>query len=144
MTFQAASQMDANWTLMKEGLPETPKRPDWLVKNLNSGSVVAVDPYLITSGEFLSLDAKLKEKEIELRPLTENLVDKVWGGEQPGYPENPVLPLDLKFAGKGTFFLIVSKCIKPTCSYFVCVCVFFESRSRYMGQPIGWFHHVPP
>jgi Xaa-Pro aminopeptidase len=29
---QAAEQMDDNWTLMKDGLPETPSQADWLKK----------------------------------------------------------------------------------------------------------------
>jgi len=46
---QASQQMDDNWTLMKEGQPETLSRGDWLAKNLESGSTVGVDPFFDAS-----------------------------------------------------------------------------------------------
>ena len=43
---QAVKEMDRNWVLMKDGLPETPSQADWLTTNLQAGSV-GVDPMLM-------------------------------------------------------------------------------------------------
>ena len=45
---QAQKEMDSNWMLMKDGLPTTPKQIDWLVSNLEPGSIVGIDPLLIS------------------------------------------------------------------------------------------------
>ena len=57
---QAEAEMDHNWTLVKEGLPEAPSRGEWLCANLDPGSAVGVDPFLMTQTEYASLSAKLK------------------------------------------------------------------------------------
>ena len=57
---QAEAEMDHNWTLVKEGLPEAPSRGEWLCANLDPGSAVGVDPLLMTQTEYASLSAKLK------------------------------------------------------------------------------------
>ena len=36
----------------------------------------------------------------EVAPVPENLVDKVWGQDQPPRPENPVVPLEREFTGE--------------------------------------------
>lgn len=57
---QAEAEMDPNWTLIKEGLPDAPSRGEWLCANLDPGSAVGVDPLLMTQTEYASLSAKLK------------------------------------------------------------------------------------
>lgn len=46
---QATSQMDSNWTLMKEGLADTPTIGAWLAKNLKKGDQVGCDGNLMSS-----------------------------------------------------------------------------------------------
>ncbi len=100
---QAEEEMDENWTLMRDGLRETPSRGEWLAANLESGQAVGVDPFLVPAAEWDRLSAPLTEAALVLRPVAENLVDKVWGAEQPGYPENPVVPLEKEFTGEALF-----------------------------------------
>ena len=57
---QAEAEMDHNWTLIKEGLPDAPSRGEWLCANLDPGTAVGVDPFLMTQTEYASLSAKLK------------------------------------------------------------------------------------
>ena len=44
---QAVQEMDRNWTLMKDGLPDTPTQADWLAATVPAGGVVGVDPWLV-------------------------------------------------------------------------------------------------
>lgn len=57
---QAENELDENWTLMKEGLPETPTLVDWLLKTIRRGGRVGIDPHLITPGnkDFLKMFAQ--------------------------------------------------------------------------------------
>ncbi len=51
--------MDENWTLMKMGQPETPTQSEWLQQNLESGSVIGVDPFLCTIAQWNDLKTGL-------------------------------------------------------------------------------------
>ena len=97
---QAAEQLDENWTLMKEGLSGVPTKAEWLERNLDVGAVVGVDPFLIPSSQYSTLKASLDKAGMRLVAVEKNLVDVVWGSEQPPYPDNPVYPLGLEFCGK--------------------------------------------
>ena len=92
--------MDENWTLMKEGQPETLSRGDWLAKNLESGTTVGVDPFLMPVTEWNSLNRSLERANIRLVGVKENLIDTVWGSNQPARPNQPIVPLEMKFTGK--------------------------------------------
>jgi len=97
---QASQQMDDNWTLMKEGQPETLSRGDWLAKNLESGSTVGVDPFLMPVSQWNALNQALEKANIKLVGVKDNLIDSVWGSNQPDRPNQPVVPLEMKFTGK--------------------------------------------
>ncbi|XP_066251051.1 xaa-Pro aminopeptidase 1 [Euwallacea similis] len=96
---QASEEMDSNWTLMKEGDPNTPQKGQWLVKTLPSGSHVGVDPKLITSEEFPVLQKELETVGHKLIPVAQNLVELLWS-DRPKRPVNPVKPLPVTFTGK--------------------------------------------
>lgn len=49
---QAEKQLDLNWTLMRDGLSETPTQEDWLIQELPRGSKIGVDPWVITHGKW--------------------------------------------------------------------------------------------
>ena len=97
---QAVEQMDENWTLMKEGLPGTPTRAEWLERNLEGGSVIGVDPFLISNSQFKTMKTSLDRAGMRLVPVEKNLIDVIWGADQPSYPDNPVQPLEIEFCGK--------------------------------------------
>nr|XP_058958325.1 xaa-Pro aminopeptidase 1-like isoform X1 [Pocillopora verrucosa] len=52
---QAEKQLDVNWTLMRDGLSETPTQEDWLIQELPSGSKIGVDPWVITHGKWAKM-----------------------------------------------------------------------------------------
>ena len=97
---QAEAQMDENWTLMKEGQQDTLSRGQWLAEHLDSGANVGVDPFLMTVTEWKSLKRSLDGDNIKLLAVKNNLVDAVWGLNQPERPNQPIKPLELKFTGK--------------------------------------------
>ena len=100
---QAQKEMDSNWILMKDGLPTTPKQMDWLVKNLEPGSIIGVDPLLVSSANWKAWTEQLESVGSRLHALDQNLVDHVWREDkqdpQPTRPENTVFPLEYAFTG---------------------------------------------
>ena len=75
-------------------------RGDWIANNLKSGSHVGVDPFLISVSEWNKIKKNVQGWGIKLIEVTNNLVDAVWGPEQPGQPNKPIVPLEIKFTGK--------------------------------------------
>lgn len=98
---QAISELDPPeaWTLMREGLLDTPTIPIWLAANLPPKSVVGADANLISYTEWARLHTSLTAAGHCLIPLSENLVDKVWAEEQPALTANTVLPQPLQYSG---------------------------------------------
>lgn len=99
---QAMSELDPpeSWTLMKEGLLDTPTTAAWLASNLPSKSIVGADANLISYTEWARLHASLTAAGHRLVPLPENLVDKIWADEQPKPTSNIILPQLLQYSGK--------------------------------------------
>ncbi|KAH1013221.1 hypothetical protein HUJ04_002241 [Dendroctonus ponderosae] len=96
---QATEEMDSNWTLMKEGDPNTLQKGQWLAKNLEVGGRVGVDPKLITTQQFQSLQKELDAAGRKLVPVAQNLIELLWT-ERPNRPVNPIRPLSVTFTGK--------------------------------------------
>ncbi|KAH8333677.1 hypothetical protein KR059_002320, partial [Drosophila kikkawai] len=96
---QAEQQLDDNWELMKQGLSGVPSIGVWLAQNLTAGSFVGVDPRLMSFREWQTIETQLISAGIKLVPVEDNLVDKVWGNEQPAQNANPIDTLKLQFAG---------------------------------------------
>lgn len=97
---QAEQQLDENWTLMKQGLPDVPTWQEFLSKHLEEGIRIGVDPTLIVASEAVSLRKSLRTRDSELVTLTQNPVDVVWGTERPQRPKNRVFALATEYAGE--------------------------------------------
>ncbi|XP_076650341.1 xaa-Pro aminopeptidase ApepP [Halictus rubicundus] len=99
---QALAEFDPPemWTLMREGLLDTPTRAAWLVSNLPPKSTVGADSNLMSYTEWAILHTSLTAAGHCLMPLEENLIDKVWGNEQPDSKGNTILPQPLQFSGR--------------------------------------------
>ncbi|XP_015747248.1 PREDICTED: xaa-Pro aminopeptidase 1-like, partial [Acropora digitifera] len=98
---QAESQLDSNWILMKDGLPNTPTKEQWLIEVLPTGSKVGVDPWVITHGGWYKMLQELSTAGLSLVFTEKNLVDLVW--EDHGRPDPPnegLMVLDIAFTGK--------------------------------------------
>ncbi|KFD70101.1 hypothetical protein M514_02259 [Trichuris suis] len=96
---RASKQLYKDWTLMKEGLSDTPTLSEWLANELFEGSVVGIDPYVCSSDFFLDLSSKLSKSSIRLIPVPANLVDCIWGTSRPHLPAAHLFQHSLEFAG---------------------------------------------
>ena len=97
---QASQQLDCNWILMKDELPETPTYAQWLKggANLASGSKVGADPTLMSASRWLQMKDELKDGGLELVSIADNLVDNIWS-DKPGLTPRTLFPHDERFAG---------------------------------------------
>jgi Xaa-Pro aminopeptidase len=100
---QASNQLDSNWTLMKDGLADTPSISDWLISNLSKDSnrVVGIDARLYEEDLFIGLYTKLNSNKIDLIHVDKNLIDLVWEEYgKPNFVERPIIKLNTKHTGK--------------------------------------------
>lgn len=58
---QAEEQLDGDWTIMKQGLTQTPTIESWLSMHLSAGDVVGVDGNLISLDVWSTLQWTLKK-----------------------------------------------------------------------------------
>ncbi|XP_041449630.1 xaa-Pro aminopeptidase ApepP isoform X2 [Drosophila obscura] len=96
---QAEKQLDSNWILMKDGLTTTPSVGVWLAQNLPRGSAVGVDPRLFSFRLWKPIENELNSSDCHLVPIENNLIDEIWGKDQPPQTVNSIKPLKLKYAG---------------------------------------------
>ncbi|KAG5671242.1 hypothetical protein PVAND_001451 [Polypedilum vanderplanki] len=96
---QAEKQLDENWELMKDGMPDVLTLTQWLQKNCQKGDRIGVDANLYSTRAWNTLTSAFENTGCILTAVKENLIDLVWD-EQPAQPSNPVITLDVKFAGK--------------------------------------------
>ncbi|CAK5272064.1 unnamed protein product [Mycena citricolor] len=97
---QAEQQLDANWTLMKQGLPDVPTWQEFLSKNLGDGSNIGIDSTLISASDAESLTKSLDTRGSSLVSLPKNPVDTVWAGDRPSRPKSQIHVLDVKYSGE--------------------------------------------
>lgn len=97
---QAEKELDSNWTLMKDGLAATPSIGSWLGKNLPKGSSVGVDPRLYSSRVAKTIEKELNSADCNLVGIERNLIDDVWGDDQPPLTCNKIITLKLDFSGE--------------------------------------------
>ena len=91
---QASQQLDCNWELMKMGQPDVLTYTEFL-SELSSGSIVACDPKLMGAKTWITLKETLSKEGVELRSLSENIIDVVWT-EDNGRPPTNVSDLELQ------------------------------------------------
>ncbi|CAG9464398.1 unnamed protein product [Pedinophyceae sp. YPF-701] len=99
---QASEELGPDWTLMKAGTQGCPEIAEYLATELPAGAKVGVDPFLSTLSGARKLKAALEAKGKELLPVFAggNLVDKVWGSDQPKLPETPLRVHSPEWAGE--------------------------------------------
>ncbi|XP_037944861.1 xaa-Pro aminopeptidase ApepP [Teleopsis dalmanni] len=97
---QAEKELDGNWILMRDGLPNTKPIGPWLAANLPRGSTVGVDPKLMSYRSWCPIDKALKTEGSHLISVKENLIDIIWSTDQPERTSNEVVPLGISYAGE--------------------------------------------
>lgn len=97
---QAEQELDGNWELLKQGLPDVPTWQEWVLREAEGGKNVGVDATLLTAAQAKSLAEKLKSRKGgELVGMDVNLIDLIWN-DQPIRPKEPLRVLGLEYAGK--------------------------------------------
>jgi Xaa-Pro aminopeptidase len=97
---QAMQELDANWTLMKAGLPSTPTVHGHLATALPAGAKVGVDALMHSVESASKLRDVLQAADKALVPLDgDNPVDVVWGADRPTLPTAPIRVHPLQYAG---------------------------------------------
>ncbi len=96
-TVQARSQVSKELEILQ--VPEA-RLSDWLRQKLRPGAAVGFDPRLHTVSEIERLTEALADRNIKLKPLARNPVDRLWGAERPPAPMGKVRPHPLKYAGR--------------------------------------------
>ena len=84
---QASQQLDCNWELMKMGEPGVLTYTEFLTE-LSSGSIVACDPKLMGARTWITLNDALSKKGVELKSLSQNIIDVVWTEDNGRPPTN--------------------------------------------------------
>ena len=96
---QGAEQLEGTGIkLMKDGLPETPSIPNWLIANLVKGQTVGVDGFLFSATEIDTLRDTLGRRGLKLDAAFAP-VDAIWT-DRPELPGDPVFIHDVKYAGR--------------------------------------------
>ncbi|CAO3666613.1 unnamed protein product [Rhizopus stolonifer] len=97
---QAEEQLDENWTLMKQGIPDILNWQEYLVQRLPPGSRIGMDTTLTTVSDGRELKEQLKEVQSEIVPVSPNPVDVVWGSDRPQRSHDPLFIHPIEFAGE--------------------------------------------
>lgn len=96
---QGAEQLEGSGILlMKEGLPETPSIPQYLIRHLVKGATVGIDGLLFSSTEVSALRASLEKHGLRLDTHFAP-ADSIWA-DRPALPSAPLFLHDEKYAGK--------------------------------------------
>lgn len=97
--FQASKELSNDWRLMKSGQTGVPEINDWLCKNMKKGEVIGVDSFLISATGAKELQRKLEALGMQLKPISNNPIDELWGTTKPTKPSSPIRIHDLIYAG---------------------------------------------
>lgn len=110
---QASEELGDGWKLMKDRQQGTPSIPEWLVTtlqgdatathgNTNQGNTkyVGYDPNVVSISTKQTWQNGFKNAQIDLAPISTNLIDAVWGEDKPKPKNDPFIFLNQEFTGK--------------------------------------------
>jgi Xaa-Pro aminopeptidase len=97
---QAGKELEEGWELKKSRQGNDPSWFEWSKDNLKSGDVIGFDPYLVPQGSVDERRKFLEETKITFEPVEKNLVDEVWGSDQPPHPKTAVMIHAEEFHGR--------------------------------------------
>lgn len=80
---QAEKELEEGWELKKMRQGNDPLWFEWSKTNLKEGDAIGFDPNLIPQSTVEQRQKFLDSAKIKLREVDTNLVDQVWGSEQP-------------------------------------------------------------
>lgn len=87
-------------TLFRQGLPGVPDWQKWMIDSLPKGSRVGINPELFSLQNYQRISQGFKEAGLELVDTKEDLIDRLWGKDQPELPHEKFYLHPLKYAGQ--------------------------------------------
>lgn len=97
-TVQARNEVD---TLIIDVVAMVEQRAeDWLAEFLHEGAAIGFDPKLFTLAQIERLQKRLAKKNIKLKPVAPNLIDKLWGADRPASPGGEIVAHPIEFSGQ--------------------------------------------
>lgn len=97
---QAGKELEEGWELKKMRQGNDPMWYDWAKDNLKEGDTIGFDPMLVPQGTIEARQKTLDEAGIKLKPVDENLVDEIWGKDQPEWSSAAVSIHQEEFHGR--------------------------------------------
>jgi len=95
---QANKELDADWTLMKDGIPGTPSIEQWLIEQIPEGGKVGCDGLCTRYNAYLSMKSAFESRNRKFE-MVENPIDKAWA-DRPTRPENPLEIMPMSTSGQ--------------------------------------------
>ncbi|CDZ98370.1 creatinase aminopeptidase [Phaffia rhodozyma] len=120
---QASRQVSSSWKVKRVGKDGQKNWAEDLIENAMPVLRLGIDPKLITAGSSAgahsaSVGSLLEASNIHVIPLSENLVDRVWGDSRPARSKGLIGIHPFKFAGKSSVSklqeLLSSKYLEPS------------------------------
>ncbi|CAB3408419.1 unnamed protein product [Caenorhabditis bovis] len=96
---QAGKQLSSEWTMMKQGVPDSVTPSDWLVTALDKGSFVGFDPTLLTYESATKFLKNIKSMGLHPVSIPGNLIDEFWTN-RPSLGDRKVTVLTAEEHGK--------------------------------------------
>lgn len=96
-TLQAANQVDQSVVEAKKLAEITPS--EWLKQASHKNQRIGFDPWLHSENEFNQYQAACENSGANLVAMESNPIDQLWQ-DQPADPAGPIVPHDIKYAGK--------------------------------------------
>lgn len=97
-TVQAKAQVDTRLLEIVQAPPGSLKA--WALESLPKGAVIGFDPWLVTVQQVEQLQRDLAPRDIRLKAVSANLVDRIWGAMRPQPPQARVRLLDIAHSGE--------------------------------------------
>merc|ERR1711970_1314604 len=95
---QASQQLDKDWIMMKDGIPETPSITEWLIEKVPVGGVVGCDGLCTRFATFENMKKDFESAGRKLEAIP-NPIDAAWEG-RPARPSNPLEIMSDENAGQ--------------------------------------------
>merc|ERR1712131_175338 len=95
---QASQQLDSDWTMMKDGLPETMSIPEWLLTKVPEGGIIGCDGLCTRYNAFESMKKEFASQNRTLKAI-DNPIDAGWE-DRPARPANALEIMPVEKAGQ--------------------------------------------
>ena len=97
---QAPLELEDGWELKKMRQGNDPLWFEWAKSNLKEGDIIGFDPYLVPQNTVVERQKYLDPAGIKLQQVEKNLVDAVWGADQPDWSVTCVSIHHEEFTGR--------------------------------------------